>query len=168
MIDGLGGSFAERFLQGVGLGFILKVDRAERGHSEFCDHCGGHAGDFVEVIRGARGDGLEMEFFADTTTKRHGHAIHELVDVHEVDVSLREQLGVAESTLPAGDDADFEERVGVFEEPAADGVAGFVVGDGFLLGRVEDEGFLLEAADDALDGLFEVFELNGGGRATGS
>ena len=47
-------------------------------------------------------------------------------------------------------------------------MAGFVVGDGFLLGGVKDEGFFLEAADDALDGLFEVFELDGGGGATGS
>ena len=109
-----------------------------------------------------------MEFFADTTAKRHGHAVHELVDVHKVDVSLREQLGVAESTLPTGDDTDFQERVGVFEEPAADGVAGFMIGDGFLLGRVEDEGFLLETADDALDGLFEVFELDGGGGSASS
>ena len=74
-------------------------------------------------------------------------------------------MGVAESALAARDDADFQEGVGVFEEPAADGVAGFVVGDGALFFGVEDGGFLLEAADDALDGLFEVVHENfiGGG-----
>lgn len=61
------------------------------------------------------------------------------------------------------DDGDFEERVGVFEVPAADGVAGFVVGDCALFFGAEDEGFLFETADDALDGLFEVDHGDGGG-----
>lgn len=47
-------------------------------------------------------------------------------------------------------------------------MAGFVVGDCFLFFGGEDEGFLFETADDALDGLFEVDHCYGFGTCTGS
>ena len=105
-------------------------------HAPFGHHGCGHTGDFVEIVTRATGHGVEMKFLADAAGECHGHAIHELVDVHEVCVRGGEILGVAESALTAGDDGDFEERVGVFKEPATDGVAGFVVRDGaFDFGR---------------------------------
>lgn len=72
-------------------------------------------------------------------------------------------MSVAERSLAAGDDGYFEEGVGVFEIPAADGVAGFVVGDCSLFFRVEYEGLLFETADDALDGLLEMDHGDCGG-----
>jgi len=68
--------------------------------------------------------------------------------------------------LATGDDGDFEEGIGVFEEPAADSMAGFVVCDGLLLFGAENKRLLLQAADDTLDGLFKVFELNRKGART--
>lgn len=56
----------------------------------------------------------------------------------------------------------------MLEVPAADGVAGFVVGDYPLFLWVEDEGLFLEAADDTLDGLLEVDHLDGVGVGAGS
>lgn len=97
-----------------------------------------------------------MEFFADAATERHGHAIHKLVDVHQVNIALGKELGVAEGAFAAGDDGDFEKGVGVFEEPAADGMAGFVVGYCASFFGIQYEGFAFETANYALDGLFEV------------
>ena len=136
---------------------VLEIEVADFGrHAPFGDHGRGHAGDFVEVVARAARHGVEMELLGYATGERHGHAVHQLVDVHEVGVAGWEVLGVAESALAAGYDGDFEEWVGIFEVPATDGVAGFVVGNGFLLFRAEDEGFLFETADGAFDGLFEV------------
>ena len=148
---------------------LLEVEVADLGgHAPFRDHGGGHARYFVEVVARAAGHGLEMEFLADSPRERHRHAVHQLVDVQEVDVALGEELGVAESALAARDDANFQEGVGAFEEPAADGMAGFVVGDGAFFFGVEDGRFFLEAADDALDGLFEVVHYNFVGGGAGS
>ena len=69
-----------------------------------------------------------MEFFAYAAAERHGHAIHELVNVHEVDIALGEELGVAEGAFATWDDGDFEKGVSILEEPAANSVAGFVIG----------------------------------------
>ena len=138
------------------------------GHAPFRYHCCRHACNFIEVVTSARSHGVEMEFFAHAASEGHGHAVHELVDVHEVDVALGEELGVAKGALAARDDGDFEEGVGVFEEPAADGVAGFVVGDCAFFFGVEDEGFLFETADYALDGLFEVGHCDFVGACSGS
>ena len=136
---------------------VLEIEVADFGrHAPFGDHGRGHAGDFVEVVARPARHGVEVELLGYATGERHGHAVHQLVDVHEVGVAGWEVLGVAESALAAGYDGDFEEWVGIFEVPATDGVAGFVVGNGFLLFRAEDEGFLFETADGAFDSLFEV------------
>jgi hypothetical protein len=137
------------------------------GHAEFGDHGAGHAGYFVEVVGCAASDGVEVEFFADATTEGHGHAVHELVDGHQVVFTGREVLCVTESALSSRDDGDFEERVGPFQVPAADGVAGFVVGYcAFLLGR-QDERLLLQTSNNTFDGLFEVLHLDTFGLFTG-
>ena len=47
-------------------------------------------------------------------------------------------------------------------------MAGFMVCYNAFFFRVEDERFLLEAANDALDRLLKVFNCNGLGRSTGS
>lgn len=47
-------------------------------------------------------------------------------------------------------------------------MASFVVGDDALFFRIEHQGFLLEATNDALDSLLKVFNRNGLGRGTGS
>ena len=73
-------------------------------------------------------------------------------------VAWGEVLGVTQSALATRDDGDFEQGVGVSEEPATDGVTGFVVGDCAFFVGVEDERAFFEAADYALDGLFEVGE----------
>ena len=148
--------------------FFFEIQVADCfGHAPFGDHGRSHTGDFVEIVAGAAGDGVEVEFFRDAAGEGHGHAVHELVDVHEVGFAGGEVLGVAEGALAAGDDGDFEEGVGVFEVPAADGVAGFVVGDRSLFFGAEDEGFLFETADDALDGLLEVDHGDCGGACAG-
>lgn len=155
-VDVLGRLLGEGFLHLVPL-VVVVVDVADfLRHTPLCYHEGSHVCDFAEVVRRTRGDGVEVEFLGDTATERHGHAVHELVDVHEVGVAGGEVLGVAKGALATGDDGDLEEGVGPLEVPAADGVAGFVVGDGLLLFGLEDERLLLETADDALDGGFEV------------
>ena len=122
---------------------FFKVDEAHfGGHAEFGDHGCGHAGDFVEVVGRARGHGVEVDFLGDAATQRHGHSVHELVEREEVVFRVGEHLGVPEG-LAAGDDGDFEKGVGVFEEPAADGVAGFVVRDCSFLFGIEDTGLVL-------------------------
>lgn len=137
------------------------------GHAEFGDHGAGHASYFVEVVGCAAGDGVEVEFFADAAAEGHGHAVHELVDAHQVVFAGWKVLRVTESALSSGDDGDFQERVGPFQVPAADGVAGFVVGYcAFLLGR-EDERLLLETSNHTLNGLFEVLHLDTFGLFTG-
>ena len=139
------------------LGVVFEVEITDfGGHAPFGYHSCSHAGDFIEIVARAGGDGGEVEFFADAAAERHGHAIHELVDVHEVNITLGEELGVAESAFAAGNDGDFEKGVGVFEEPAADGVARLVVGYCASFLGVQHEGLAFEAADNALDGLFEV------------
>jgi hypothetical protein len=136
---------------------IFEVDVANLlRHAPLADHGGGHLCDFAEVVGRARGHRVEVEFLGDAAAERHGHAVHELVDVHEVCVTIGQVLGVAESPLPAGDDGDLKEWVGVLEVPAADSVAGFVVRDSLLFLGLEDKGLLLETTDDALDGLLEV------------
>jgi hypothetical protein len=66
-------------------------------------------------------------------------------------------LSVSESTLATGNDGNLQEGIGIFEVPPADGVAGFVVGDCFLFFWLEDEGLLLEATNDSLNSLLEMF-----------
>ena len=155
-VDVLGRGFGEGLVQLLLLVVLVEEVADLGGHAPPGHHGRGRAGDLVEVVAGARGHGVEVQLLADAAGERHGHAVHELVDVHQVGVALGEILRVAEGALAARDDGDFEERVGVFEEPAADGVAGFVIGDcAFFLG-IQDEGFLFETANDALNGLFEV------------
>lgn len=79
-----------------------------------------------------------MQLFTDAAGERHRHTVHELVDVQQVGVSLGKILRIAESTLAAGNDGDFQEWIRVFEKPAADGVAGFVVCDCAFLFRIQD------------------------------
>lgn len=84
---------------------FFKVEMADFGrHAPFSDHGGCRSGDFVEIIRSAAGDGFEMELLRNPTAERHGHAVHELIDIHEVDVSLRKQLSISKSALTTGDD----------------------------------------------------------------
>ena len=139
------------------LGVVFEIEIADfGGHAPFCYHGCSHAGYFVEIVACAGSDGGEVEFFADAATERHGHAIHELINVHQVDIALGKELGVAEGAFAAGDDGDFEKGVGVFEEPAADGMAGFVVGYCAPFFGIQYEGFAFKTADYTLDGLFEV------------
>ena len=68
---------------------------------------------------------------------------------------------------PMEETAHLEEGIGVFEEPAGDGVAGLVEGHRLLLVGLEDVALLLHAGDDALDGLFEVLERDRGVEISG-
>lgn len=147
--------------------FVVDVTNLLR-HAPLGHHHGGHLRDLAEVVRRTRSDGFEVEFLGDAAAQRHGHAVHQLVDVHEVRVAVGEVLCVSEGALAARDDGDLEERISPLEVPAADGVAGFVVSDGLLLFGLEYEGFLFETANDTLDGLFEVHHCYGIGSMTGS
>ena len=76
VVNAAGGFVGEGLVQLRGrVIFVIDV-REFRGHSEFGYHEGSHAGDLVEVIAGAAGDCVEMEFLADTATECHGHAVH--------------------------------------------------------------------------------------------
>lgn len=155
-VDVLRGLLGEGLLELVLL-VVFVVEVADLlGHAPLGHHHGRHLRDFAEVVARARGHGFEVELLGDAAAQRHGHAVHELVDVHQVGVASGEVLRVTEGALAAGNDGHLEERVGPLEVPAADGVAGFVVGDGSLLFGLKDEGLLLEATDDALDSLLEV------------
>ena len=64
-------------------------------------------------------------------------------------------LGHKGLTLPY-----LEQRVGMFEEPAAHGVPRLVVGHGVLLGGLQHVGLLLHARHHPLDGRLEVLHHN--------
>ena len=50
--------------------------------------------ELVEKLRGIdaivstlSGPGIEVQFLAETSTESHGHAVHELIDVHQVSIT---------------------------------------------------------------------------------
>jgi hypothetical protein len=62
--------------------------------------------------------------------------------------------------LATGNDGNLEKRVGVFEIPSTDSMAGFVICNSLLVFRCENQGLPLETTNDSLDGLFEMEHLN--------
>jgi len=99
---------------------------------------------------------IEMQLFTNSTAQRHGHTIHELVDIHQVCVTTGQVLCVSQSALTSWNNADFEKWVSIFEVPTANSMSSFMVSDGLLLLWVEDKRLLFQTTNDTLDGLFEV------------
>jgi len=122
---------------------------------------------FAEIVTCATRYGVKVQLLADSATQRHGHAVHELVDVHQVGIATGQVLCVAQSAGASWDDADLQQWVGVLEVPSTDSMTCFVVGDGLLLFRVEHKRLLLQTTNDTLDSLFEVRHCDGFGLTTG-
>ena len=76
-------------------------------------------------------------------------------------------LCVAQS-FPARYDGDLHKWVSVPEKPAHHCMPGLVVGYHLLLLWLDDQGLLLKAANDTLDGLFKMGEFHGFGKVTSS
>mmetsp|Transcript_52523 Transcript_52523/g.137703 ORF Transcript_52523/g.137703 Transcript_52523/m.137703 type:complete len:564 (+) Transcript_52523:392-2083(+) len=115
----------------------------------------GQLGDAVQVVGRARRDAPEDDLLRHAPSERHAHLVEHLLAAEERNL-FGQELVVPEGRGAAGDDGDLEQRVGVLEEPAADGVAGLVVGHRPALLRAEDLALLLDAADDALDRRLKV------------
>ena len=54
--------------------------------------------------------------------------------------------------------ANLQKRIGVFQEPAGNGVTGLVKSHRLLLVRLEDVALLLHSGHDSFDGLLEVLQ----------
>src|SRR4051794_286950 len=135
---------------------VAEHARAEAlAHAEAHDHLLGRRGDLLEVVRGAGRDLVEDDLLRGAAAEGHGHRVVELGARGEELVLLRHRDGVAQG-LPAADDRDLVDRVGVLEVVAADRVAHLVVGRDQPLLLAHDPGLLLRAGDHAHDPLFEL------------
>ena len=153
-VNGLCGGLGKGLLDLVGV--IIEKDEADLfGHAPLSYHAAGRLGDFAEIVATAGSDCWEVEFLGDAAAKGHGHAVEELFHVHEVFIA-RKVLRVAKGGLATWDNGDFEKRVGVLEEPAADSMSRLMICYNLFLVGLKNKRLALETANYSLNGTLKV------------
>jgi hypothetical protein len=135
---------------------VAEHARAELlGHAEAHDHLLGRRGHLLQVVGRPGRDLAEHDLLGRTAAQRHRHRVLELGSRGEELVLARQRDRVPER-LPAGDDRDLVDRVGVRQVVADHRVAHLVIGGDppFLVGH--HAGLLLGTRDHAHDPFLEL------------
>mmetsp|Transcript_34582 Transcript_34582/g.75587 ORF Transcript_34582/g.75587 Transcript_34582/m.75587 type:complete len:817 (-) Transcript_34582:480-2930(-) len=115
----------------------------------------GELGDLLEVVLRAGGDLADEHLLGGAAAQRHADHVRHLLARHQ-QVLARQVLREPQRRRPARHDGHLEEGLGVLEEPADDGVARLVVGDGAALVGGDHLVLLLQPPDDAVHRLLKV------------
>ena len=116
-------------------------------------------GDAFQIVERTARNASEEDLFGRATGQSCADFIEHLF--LGGDGTLLGQVPSRAERLTAGHNGDFDERVGVLEQPRHRGVAGFVDGDGTLFFVGHDACFLFQTADDAIHGVEEILLCHG-------
>src|SRR5699024_11353086 len=105
-------------------------------------------GDALQIILGAGRYTTENNFFGNTPPQQGTNFIIEFFGSHKKPVLQWSLQGISQGCEPAGYNAYFQYRVGMFQLPAYDGMSRFVVGHNFAFPRIDKLVFLLQSRDN--------------------
>ena len=157
-IDASTGLFRVGFLETFLIGVVGHVGQA-LAHAEIGHHAVSTLRDAFQIVERTARNASEEDLFGCATGQGGADFIEHLFLGR--DGTLLGQVPRRAERLAAGHNGDFDERVGVLEQPRHRGVAGFVDGNGTLFFVGHDACLLLQTADDAIHRVEKILLRHG-------
>ena len=127
---------------------VAVIDRAELfAHAPVHDHCLGHVGGLHDVGTCSAGDVVEDKLFGNAAAKAYLHKRHAIV-ARKMGAVFFGQRERRSAHRPAGNNAHFMQRVGVFGQRLHQRMAGLMIGRQFFILFIDHDGCVLRGPSE--------------------